>query len=727
MRMGPICAVIQCSAAGERARICLIYLVNQLANMEHSFHHILLLEIKHITDTFPNILGIQSRGIYRMSNSFTAIAKLLIQQLENDPTSESRVEDVAEIESPSQLDDLKSIMNGNEEDEKLQVKIQAFGEKINIDSGTPGSVRRYSLGQVSKEERKDMRFSSPDGEDEYLGPAKMPPMILGLDFLMKHLSLIMLLKEPSQQSYHGSVGINCEQEQVCSRRAILDDLGYLRRRLFLLSVFLLPNPHLSRSKSLALHAVRMKDIHLDNGQEMDNGDVTAGISFTDIYLSQEADKLPSSTGTEESQLEQSSLSHPSIKCTEPENLPEPFIESCHEGSLKTIKNPVEYQDKLYFHLKENLSKVKAYVMEMGKKIPLPDECVIEDTVRSCVAKVFFSCPLKGHYCLYSKSSFTLISQQPQLWIHIMFLFQQNSYKRSWTKGSELDHEQPSGGASSELESKRTAEKPGQEGSSEGRIREAKPKDQSGTQHRKRAIRTIKQAKSKNGETTRSGDQSLFPDPLSMQNNSVQALKTLWEKTQLKGTHSFETAMVQSTFPHQKDLDHIQIHLEEVRFFDLFGYSEETGAWQCFMCNNPEKATVVNQDGQPLIEGKLKEKQVRWKFIKRWKTRYFTLAGNQLLFRKGKSDRSEPLPHPSVFQKDDPDDCPIELSKVQSVKVVAKKRRDRSLPRAFEIFTDSKTYVFKAKDEKNAEEWLQCINVAVAQAKERESREVTTYL
>ncbi|XP_062988127.1 ventricular zone-expressed PH domain-containing protein homolog 1 isoform X1 [Elgaria multicarinata webbii] len=531
----------------ERARICLIYLVNQLANMEHSFHHILLLEIKHITDTFSNILGIQSRDIYRMSNSFTAIAKLLIRQLENDSTSESRVEDVAETESPSQLDDLKSVMSANEEDEKLQVKIQAFEEKINTDSSTPGSVRRYSLGQVSKEERKDMRFN--------------------------------------------------------------------------------------RSKSLALHAVRMKGAHLDNGQEMENGDVTAGISFTDIYLSQEADnKLPSSAGTEESQLEQPSLSHPSIKCTEPENLPEPVTENCHEGSPKTIKNPVEYQDKLYFHLKENLSKVKAYVMEMGRKIPLPDECIIEDTVRSCVAKLFFSCPLKGHYCLYSKSSFTLISRQPQLWIHIMFLFQQ----------------------------------------------------------------------------------SLFPEPLSMQNNSVQVLKALWEKTQLKGTHSFETAMVQSTFPHQKDLDHVQIHLEEVRFFDLFGYSEEAGTWQCFMCNNPEKATVVNQDGQPLIEGKLKEKQVRWKFIKRWKTRYFTLAGNQLLFRKGKS-------------KDDPDDCPIELSKVQSVKVVAKKRRDRSLPRAFEIFTDSKTYVFKAKDEKNAEEWLQCINVAVAQAKERESREATTYL
>ncbi|XP_034295030.1 ventricular zone-expressed PH domain-containing protein homolog 1 isoform X2 [Pantherophis guttatus] len=415
----------------ERARICLVYLLNQLGNMEHSFHHIILLEIKYITDLFSNILGIQSRDIYRMSNSFTAVAKHLIQQLKNNTSSECR------------------------------------------------------------------------------------------------------------------------------------------------------------SQSLVVHAGHTKDIHADRKGEGENENVTASISFTDLYLSQETDKLPSSAISEESQLEQSSHSRPSIKCSEPENLPEPVKESCHEENPKIIKNPMEYQDKLYFHLKENLSKVKAYVMEMGKKIPFPDECLIEDTVKSCVAKLSFSCPLKGHYCLYSKSGFALISHQPQLWIHIMFLFQQ-------------------------------------------------------------------------------------------------------------------------------DLDHVQLHLEEVRFFDLFSYNEEVGAWQCFMCNNPDKATVVNQDGQPLIEGRLKEKQIRWKFIKRWKTRYFTLAGNQLLFHKGKS-------------KDDPDDCPIELSKVQSVKVVAKKRRDRSLPRAFEIFTDNKTYVFKAKDEKNAEEWLQCINVAVAQAKERESREATTYL
>ncbi|XP_072200465.1 ventricular zone-expressed PH domain-containing protein homolog 1 isoform X6 [Excalfactoria chinensis] len=530
----------------EQARKCLMYLVNQLANMEHSFHHILLLEIKSLTDAFSGILGTQSRDIYRMSNSFTAIAKLLVRQLESSSTASARTENDTDTESSVPLGNLKSVVNGNEEDEKLQVKIQAFEGKINIDTSTPGSVRRYSLGQVSKEERKDMRFN--------------------------------------------------------------------------------------RSKSLALHAVRMKGVNADSGQDEENGDVIAGISVTEIYISQENDKLPFSVDAQEMQLGDSLVSHQSIDCTELEGSPAPAGGEAQEGSMEVGKGPAECHDKLYLHLKENLGKVKAYVMEMGRRIPVPEHCVIEDTMRSCVAKLFFSCPLKGHYCLYSKSSFTLLSPQAPLWIHIMFLFQQG----------------------------------------------------------------------------------LFAEPLSMQSSPVQVLKALWEKTQLKGTHSFETAMIQSTFPHQKDLDHVQMHLEEVRFFDLFGYSEEAGAWQCFMCNNPEKATEVNQDGQPLMEGKLKEKQVRWKFIKRWKTRYFTLAGNQLLFRKGKS-------------KDDPDDCPIELSKVQSVKVVAKKRRDRSLPRAFEIFTDSKSYVFKAKDEKSTEEWLQCINVAIVQAKERESRETTTYL
>ncbi|NXO64479.1 MELT protein, partial [Phainopepla nitens] len=529
----------------ERARTSLLYLVNQLANMEHSFHHILLLEIKSLTDTFSSILGSQSRDIYRMSNSFSAIARLLMRQLDADGAA-ARTENDPEAECPVPLDDLKSVVDGNEEDEKLQVKIQAFEEKINVDNSTPGSVRRYSLGQVSKEERKDMRFN--------------------------------------------------------------------------------------RSKSLALHALRVKGVSSEGGPDEESGDIPAGISFSELYLSQEHQRGTFGAHPEAVHVGNPLLPHPGADCPQAARLPELSLEKALEGRAEAATGPVEYQDKLYLHLKENLGKVQEFVMEMGRRIPIPDQCVIEDTGGSCVAKLFFSCPLKGHYCLFSKSSFTLVSQQPPLWIHIMFLFQQ----------------------------------------------------------------------------------SLFAEPLSIQSNSVQVLKALWEKTQLKGMHSFEAAMIQSTFPHQKDLENVQRHLEEVRFFDLFGYSEEAGAWQCFMCNNPEKATGVNQDGQPLMEGRLKEKQVRWKFIKRWKTRYFTLAGNQLLFRRGKS-------------KDDPEECPLELSKVQSVKAVPRKRRDRSLPRAFEIFTDSRSFVLKAKDQQNAQQWLQCLNVALAQARERHGREATTYL
>ncbi|XP_045359114.1 ventricular zone-expressed PH domain-containing protein homolog 1 isoform X5 [Leopardus geoffroyi] len=407
----------------ERARSCLPFLVSQLANMEHSFHHILLLEIKSITDAFSSILGPQSRDIFRMSNSFTAIAKLLTQQLETTKARSSRRKPSNEIEFPEKLEEIKFTVAEDEDHEKLQVKIQAFEDKINAESNTPSSIRRYSLGQFSKEERKDIRFN--------------------------------------------------------------------------------------RSKSLALHTVLTKSMSSDDGEIVESGDMPARIipSETDP-LSQGNDKLPFKANSDRSQLRNSSVSHPSIIHTESENLPETVKENCQEETPETTASPVECQDKLYLHLKENFSKVKAYAVEIGKKIPIPDQCTIEESVRSCVAKLFFTCSLKGHYCLYSKSSFILISQEPQPWIQIMFLFQQ----------------------------------------------------------------------------------SLFPEPLSIQSHSVQFLRDLWEKTQADGAHSFETAMMESTFPQQKDLDQVQLHLEEVRFFDVFGFSEAAGAWQCFMCNNPEKAT-----------------------------------------------------------------------------------------------------------------------------------------
>lgn len=47
----------------------------------------------------------------------------------------------------------------SEDHEKLQVKIQAFEDKINAESNTPASVRRYSLDHISKEEQRNIRFS----------------------------------------------------------------------------------------------------------------------------------------------------------------------------------------------------------------------------------------------------------------------------------------------------------------------------------------------------------------------------------------------------------------------------------------------------------------------------------------------------------------------------------------------------------------------------------------
>ncbi|XP_056297079.1 ventricular zone-expressed PH domain-containing protein isoform X2 [Pseudoliparis swirei] len=520
------------------ARSVLVYLVSCLGSMDHSFHHTLLLQIRALTDRYPSVLGGCGKDIYRMSNSFTAIARLLGRRLEESTATLGRADEAC---PPSPRAYLPGGGRGSEQ--RLQVKIQAFEKKMGEERGEEGEVeedspapqRRYSLSQAGREERREMRFN--------------------------------------------------------------------------------------RSKSLALHAARSRSINSDTGEDSEGSEPSPDNTFSNtLVISQNQEATPP---VERKPKGDASMAVPAA-------LDRAAKEA--EGGESRGEEEREDADRLFVHFRDNIEAIKEFCRDTVQQIPIPEQCAIEDSDRGCVAKLSFSCPLKGHYCLYAKSCFNLTSRQPHLWMHIMLLHLQSKSRVA----------------------------------------------------------------------------------LCSKDECVQRLATLWEKTQLKGAHSFPMAMTQNTTPHRKDLDRLQTQLEEVRFFDLFGYSEEEEGWLCFMCNNPEKATVVNQEGQPLIEGKLKEKQVRWKFIKRWKTRYFTLAGNQLLFRRGKS-------------KDELDDIPIELSKVQSVKVRSQEARDRGLPRAFEIFTDSKTYVLKAEDEKHAEEWLQCINVAVAQARERENREATTYL
>uniref|UniRef100_A0A3P9IIU1 Ventricular zone expressed PH domain-containing 1 n=1 Tax=Oryzias latipes TaxID=8090 RepID=A0A3P9IIU1_ORYLA len=520
----------------SHAHSSLLYLVCLLGSTEHSFHHTLLLEIRALTDRYPSLLGGCGKDIYRMSNSFTAIAKQLGRRLEDRTAADCRLDEACL--SPSASHSAAGGAGGGILEQRLQVEIQNEEDNLaeldkEVLADSPAPQRRYSLSQAVKEERKEMRFN--------------------------------------------------------------------------------------RSKSLALHEVCSRSINSDAGEDGE------GVEFS----TETSNPLPCrpSENQEVSPTGRKQTGDGAPPAAAAQSNKE--AEKCQNGEVDAEQ--VE-MDKLFLHLRDNMETIREFCKDMVQQIPTPDQCVIEDSSGGCVSKLSFSCPLKGHYCLYAKSSFHLTSRQPHLWIHIMLLY---------------------------LQSKSSV-------------------------------------------------------PLCTRDKSIQQLAALWEKTQLKGSHSFLMAMTQHITPHRKELENLQIQLEEVRFFDLFGYREDQRSWLCFMCNNPEKATVVNQEGQPLIEGKLKEKQVRWKFIKRWKTRYFTLAGNQLLFRRGKS-------------KDELEEFPIELSKVQSVKVVTKKRRDRGLPRAFEIFTDSKTYVLKAQDEKHTEEWLQCFNVAVAQAKERENREATTYL
>lgn len=61
---------------------------------------------------------------------------------------------------------------------------------------------------------------------------------------------------------------------------------------------------------------------------------------------------------------------------------------------------------------------------------------------------------------------------------------------------------------------------------------------------------------------------------------------------------------------------------------------------------------------------------------------------------------------------------LPVSKIQSVKAVRKGLRD--IPRAFEIFTGDQTYVLKAKDQQNVEQWVQCLQIAVARSQKKES-------
>ncbi|XP_071805462.1 ventricular zone-expressed PH domain-containing protein homolog 1-like [Asterias amurensis] len=200
-------------------------------------------------------------------------------------------------------------------------------------------------------------------------------------------------------------------------------------------------------------------------------------------------------------------------------------------------------------------------------------------------------------------------------------------------------------------------------------------------------------------------QATSPSPVSLDDRAVQSLRKNWERQKTAGGTMTFLKLITQNFPPSKVQQALTAVLNKVSFYDLFTYNIHLNIWNCFICNNPNKFDLIS-GGRPFIEGQLKEKKVRFKLFRRWRTRYFTLAGEQLYTQS--NSQSKPT-------------LPIELSKVQGVKTVhGGRRHERSIPKAFEIFTADKTYIFKTKDGKGAEQWVQCLTLAVRKASHKGS-------
>ncbi|KPJ00140.1 Protein melted [Papilio xuthus] len=193
--------------------------------------------------------------------------------------------------------------------------------------------------------------------------------------------------------------------------------------------------------------------------------------------------------------------------------------------------------------------------------------------------------------------------------------------------------------------------------------------------------------------------------LSSRDPTVASLKHCWDI--LKCENKTFLTLVTGAFPAAKEQEMLVAELRAAGFFDVFELSGAPPAptapthatWGCFLCTRPERAVGFLAAETPVIEGQLKEKKGRWRLFRRWRTRYFTLSGHHLSCKGASGGES------------------IDINQIRSVKV---SRGARNIPKAFEIFTGDQTLILKPKDGKNAEEWAQCLSIAVAHSHARDA-------
>uniref|UniRef100_T1KIX5 PH domain-containing protein n=1 Tax=Tetranychus urticae TaxID=32264 RepID=T1KIX5_TETUR len=198
-------------------------------------------------------------------------------------------------------------------------------------------------------------------------------------------------------------------------------------------------------------------------------------------------------------------------------------------------------------------------------------------------------------------------------------------------------------------------------------------------------------------------QAKAPTALCTNEASVNALKNCWDT--LKADNKTFLTLVTSSFPSTKDQDLLMAELRSSRYFDVFEFNALANIWGCFLCNHPDRAIEFLQNSEPVIEGQLKEKKGKWKLFRRWRTHYFTLSGLNLSYRES---------------KDTKETQPIEIGEILSVKAIPSSK-GRTIPKAFEIFTnEDKTYVLKAKNNLNTEQWVQCLSIAMAHSQAKDT-------
>ena len=96
------------------------------------------------------------------------------------------------------------------------------------------------------------------------------------------------------------------------------------------------------------------------------------------------------------------------------------------------------------------------------------------------------------------------------------------------------------------------------------------------------------------------------------------------------------------------------------------------------------------------QSRLQEKSGgKWKIFKKWKSRYFTLSGARLAYKDEAKQEGGVLT--------------VDVGSIRSINI----KGGRNIPKAFEIFTADKTFILKAKDSSKAQEWVQCLTVAMA--------------